>query len=467
MFVYNTITREREAFEPIDASCVRMYTCGPTVYDYAHIGNFRAYMFEDILRRQLKFEGFEVRQVMNLTDVDDKTIRGAIQNGVSLDAYTRPFKDAFFEDLRALNIEEAEVYPAATDHVDQMIRIIEQLIASDHAYVSDDGSVYYQISTFEDYGRLANLDHSGLQAGARVSHDEYDKENFGDFALWKSWDESDGEVAWDSPWGRGRPGWHIECSAMSMEYLGESFDLHTGGVDNIFPHHENEIAQSEAATGTRPFVKYWMHCGYLNVGGAKMAKSEGNFYTLRNLLDKGYQGREVRYVLMAAHYRQPLNFTFDALDAARAALGRIDEFHARLLDSAGDAGAPDTTPTWAEEGVAAFREAMNDDLNMPEALGALFNMIHEGNRQLDEAAMDDAAASAALAAFTSLDQVLGILTGPPDAEADDEVTAMLAAREQARADKDWAESDRLRDELASLGWEVRDTPEGQKLKKLT
>jgi cysteinyl-tRNA synthetase len=443
-----------------------MYTCGPTVYDYAHIGNFRAYMFEDILRRQLKFEGFEVKQVMNLTDVDDKTIRGAIADGISLDAYTKPFKDAFFDDLRALNIEEAEVYPAATDHVDQMIRMIKQLIASGHAYVSDDGSVYYQISKFDDYGRLAKLDREGLQAGARVSHDEYDKENVGDFALWKSWGEEDGEVAWDSPWGRGRPGWHIECSAMSMHYLGESFDLHTGGVDNIFPHHENEIAQSEAATGTHPFVKYWMHCGYLNVGGAKMSKSEGNYYTLRNLLDKGYDGRQVRYVLMAAQYRQPLNFTFDALDAARAALGRIDEFHERLLEAAGEASEAGQAPAWAKIGVERFRDAMNDDLNMPEALGALFNMIHEGNRAMDENSFSAEAARSALAEFVSLDQVLGILSTSQGDEAGADVVALMEARTRARENKDWAESDRIRDELAAVDWEVRDTPQGPKLKKL-
>ncbi|MDA0991771.1 MAG: cysteine--tRNA ligase, partial [Verrucomicrobia bacterium] len=384
MQIFNTYSRQLETFESIDDKKVRMYTCGPTVYNYAHIGNFRAYMFEDILRRQLKAAGYEVCQVMNLTDVDDKTIRGAREAGISLDAYTKTFKDAFFADIDRLSIERAEHYPAATDHIAGMIVMIEKLLASGHAYRSDDGCVYYKVASFADYGRLAHMQLENLQVGSRVAHDEYEKDHVADFALWKAWDESDGDVGWDSPWGRGRPGWHIECSAMSKALLGEQFDLHTGGVDNIFPHHENEIAQSEGASGCKPFVRYWMHCGYLIVDGAKMSKSSGNFYTLREILEKGYTGRQVRYVLLSAHYRQPLNFTFAALDAAATALARVDEFVARIEErAAAGATSADALPDWAATGEGHFREAMAADLNTPEALAALFDLVTAGNRALD------------------------------------------------------------------------------------
>ncbi len=327
--VYNTLSRRVEELVPLTPGRVHMYTCGPTVYNFAHVGNFRAYIFEDLLRRYLLYHGYQVCQVMNLTDVDDKTIRGAREKGVSLAEFTRPYVAAFFEDIERLNIARAEHYPAATDHVPEMIALIQTLLDKGVAYRSDDGSVYFSIAKFPGYGKLAHLDMDGLQAGARVAQDEYQKDNVADFALWKAWDPADGDVAWDAPWGRGRPGWHIECSAMSMKYLGPSFDLHTGGMDNIFPHHEDEIAQSEAATG-QPFARYWMHCAHLVVEGRKMSKSLGNFYTLRDVLGRGYTGREVRYVMLATHYRQSLNFSFASLDAARAALGRVDEFTARL-----------------------------------------------------------------------------------------------------------------------------------------
>ncbi|HPG00875.1 MAG TPA: cysteine--tRNA ligase, partial [Kiritimatiellia bacterium] len=277
---YNTLTRQIDDFQSLEDGNVRMYTCGPTVYNFAHIGNFRAYVFEDLLRRYLKYSGYQVTQVMNLTDVDDKTIKGALQQGTSLKDYTKTYVDAFFEDLRLLEVEPAEYYPAATDHIPDMIALIHRLFEKGVAYQSDDGSIYFSISKYKDYGKLAHLDMSGLRAGARVAQDEYEKENLADFALWKAWDEKDGDVFWESPWGRGRPGWHIECSAMSMRYLGESFDIHTGGVDNVFPHHEDEIAQSEAATG-KQFARYWLHCAHLIVDGKKMSKSLGNFYTQR------------------------------------------------------------------------------------------------------------------------------------------------------------------------------------------
>ncbi len=465
MNVYNTFSRRVEAFAPIEAGLVRMYTCGPTVYNYAHIGNFRAYMFEDILRRQLQASGYRVVQVMNLTDVDDKTIRGARQAGVSLNEFTARFKQSFFEDLRVLNIEPAEHYPAATDYVPAMIALIARLVTAGHAYRSDDGSVYFRVLTFPDYGKLAHLDMAGLKAEARVRQDEYDKENVGDFALWKAWDEADGDVVWDSPWGRGRPGWHIECSAMSMQLLGESFDIHTGGVDNIFPHHVNEIAQSEGATGRRPFVRYWLHCGYLVVDGAKMSKSLGNFYTLRDLIERGYHGREVRYVLLASQYRQPLNFTFAALDGARSALARVDEFRARLQEKAGVTALADgsTLPGWAVEPLAAFGAAMDDDLNTPEALAALFDLVAAGNRAMDQGATTASEAAAVLAGLVRIDRVLGVLE-QAEARPDAEVLALAEARNRARKERNWAEADRMRDALAAKGWEIRDTPEGPKLK---
>ena len=461
MRIFNTLSQQLEELVPLDGNRVRMYTCGPTVYNFAHIGNFRAYIFEDILRRTLKHFGFEVMQVMNLTDVDDKTIRGARAAGLSLDAFTRRYKDAFFADLRTLGIEPAEHYPAATDHIPGMIAIITALIGKGHAYRSDDGSIYFRVSSFPSYGKLAHLDLSGLRPGARVAHDEYEKENLADFALWKAWDEQDGDVAWDSPWGRGRPGWHIECSAMSTRYLGETFDLHTGGVDNIFPHHEDEIAQTEAATG-KPFVKYWMHCAHLVVDGRKMSKSLGNFYTLRDILDRGYTGRETRYVLMSGQYRQSLNFTFEALDAARRSLERLDEFRDRLTSLAAAAAAE--APGWVKEAAGRFDAALAEDLNVPESLAALFDMVLAGNRSMNENAVPAAQAAAALAALDRFDRVLGVLAKPA-AEAPAEALALLEQRQQARKAKNWAESDRIRNELAAMGWVIQDTPQGAKLKK--
>jgi len=468
MKIYSTLSRKLEEFEPLEPGRARLYTCGPTVYNYAHIGNFRAYIFEDILRRQLKAEGYDVTQVMNITDIDDKTIRGASGAGVALRDYTERYTSAFFEDLEALNIEPAEHYPAATDHVSEMQELIGKLFDNGYAYQSDEGSVYFDLGKFKSYGKLARLDMSGLRAGARVAQDEYDKENVADFALWKAWDEADGDVVWDSPWGRGRPGWHIECSAMSMKYLGETFDIHTGGIDNMFPHHENEIAQSEGATG-KPFVKYWMHCGYLVVDGTKMSKSLGNFYTLRDILEKGYAGREVRYVLLSAHYRQPLNFTFGALDAARAALSRLDDFKSRLNEQAGadaESGAEADAPDWAARGRRDFKAAMNDDLNMPEALGAIFEMVHAGNKAMDGQDLASKQAAAALEVMSGIDLVLGVLQTEDAAAPDSQVLDLAEQRSRARADKNWGEADRLRDELAQVGWEVRDTPDGPKLKRI-
>jgi cysteinyl-tRNA synthetase len=461
MKVFNTLTRRLEEFEPLNPGRVGMYTCGPTVYDFAHIGNFRAYVFEDLLRRYLTFSGYRVTQVMNLTDVDDKTIRGSMARGLPLSEYTAVYKRAFFEDLQTLRIEPAEHYPAATDHVPEMIALIAKLMEKGFAYRSDDGSIYFRIAAFKDYGKLAHLDREGLRAGARVRQDEYDKDNAADFALWKAWDAADGGVAWDSPWGRGRPGWHIECSAMSTRYLGESFDIHTGGVDNIFPHHEDEIAQSEAASG-KPFVKYWLHCAHLIVDGRKMSKSLGNFFTLRDVVGRGYTGREVRYVLLSAQYRQPLNFTFEALNGARAALARFDEFAERLRSWTG-AGVAGALPEWAAAAKKRFSEALDDDLNVSEALAALFDMMRDGNRAMDAGDLGGGA-DAVRAWLGEADRVLGFIQAGAST-ADAEVVGLVEARSRARAAKDWAEADRIRGRLAALGWEVKDTPDGPKLKK--
>jgi cysteinyl-tRNA synthetase len=421
-------------------------------------------MFEDLLRRYIKFCGFEVTQVQNLTDVDDKTIRSSIEQGLPLKEYTQTYIDAFFEDLAKLNIEPAEHYPAATDYIPEMISIIETLFEKGYAYQSEDGSVYYSIDRFETYGKLAHLDREGMQSGARVAQDEYDKENAADFALWKAYVPADGDVAWDSPWGRGRPGWHIECSAMSMKLLGESFDIHTGGVDNIFPHHEDEIAQSEAATG-KPYSKYWMHCGYLVVDGKKMSKSLGNFYTLREILDMGYTGREVRYELLSSHYRQSLNFAFKSLDANRAALKRLDEFYATILEAAGGESEAGDLPGWAAETRKRFAEAMDDDMNISGAMAAIFDTVHAGNKAMAEHPLSAEQALAVAGLWKELDAVLGLLI-PEESAIPAEATELLEARAVARAEKNWAESDRIRDALADLGWTVKDTPEGPKLRKI-
>ncbi len=462
--IYNTMSRTKEELVPLDGKHVRMYTCGPTVYNYAHIGNFRAYMFEDLLRRYIKFCGFQVTQVQNLTDVDDKTIRASIEQGLPLKEYTQTYIDAFFADLAKLNIEPAEHYPAATDYIPEMIALIEVLFEKGYAYQSDDGSVYYRIDQFSEYGKLARLDREGMQSGARVDQDEYDKDNAADFALWKAYVPEDGDVVWDSPWGRGRPGWHIECSAMSMKLLGESFDIHTGGVDNIFPHHEDEIAQSEAATG-KPYSKYWMHCGYLVVDGRKMSKSLGNFHTLREVLDMGYSGREVRYELLSGHYRQSLNFAFKSLDANRAALKRLDEFSANIKEAVGAEAEPGELPAWAARTREKFAGAMDDDMNISGAMAAIFDTVHAGNKAMAESAIPARQAMAVSTLWKELDTVLGILEAPKE-EISVEVAALLEARTTARSEKDWSESDRIRDALANLGWTVKDTPEGPKLRKL-
>jgi len=459
--LFNTYSRQIELFAPLDPAGkkVKMYTCGPTVYNYAHIGNFRAYLFEDLLQRHLESRGYEVERVMNLTDVDDKTIRGCRQLGMRLAEFTEKFKRAFFEDLETLRVERAAHYPAATEdrYIARMIEMIRQLETAGIAYQAEDRSVYFRLSKFPDYGKLAHLNLDELRPTGRIQNDEYEKESVGDFALWKAWDENDGDVSWDSPWGPGRPGWHIECSAMATALLGPELDIHCGGVDNIFPHHEAEIAQSECCTGKK-FVRHWLHCAHLMVDGQKMSKSLGNFYTLRDLTAKGFTGREVRYALLTVNYRLPLNFTLAGLEASRAALARIDEWTARLLDYAKDAP-PAATPLSAH--AAQFSAALDDDLNIAGALGHLFDLIRESNTALDRKELSPGNAAQLLDDWRAIDRVLAFQREAATIPA--EVLALVEQRQQARANRDWAESDRLRDLIAQLGYIVKDTKDGPKV----
>jgi len=456
MRIFNTLTRRIEEFEPRVPGQVGLYTCGPTVYDYAHIGNFRTYVWEDLLRRTLKFLGFGVTQVMNITDIEDKIIAKAIAQRVGLSEITEPFIAAFFEDLLTLGIEKAEQYPRATEHIPEMIAIAKALESKGLTYVSQ-GSLYFRIGAFDSYGRLSNLENREIKIGARVDSDEYDKDDARDFVLWKG--HKDGEPAWDSPYGAGRPGWHLECSAMSMKYLGESFDLHTGGVDNIFPHHENEIAQSEGATG-HPFVKYWMHAAHLMVDGEKMAKSKGNFYTVRDLVAKGHDPRALRYLLLTTHYRTSLNFTFDALARAGGELQRFDALHARLASAPRPAGRDDGFDAKVAAIEAEVRAALADDLNISGAQGALFRLVREANAALDRNELPAESAEGLAETLGRIDAVFGVIAPKAPELLGPEVEALIASRQDARRAKNFRESDRIRDLLAAQGIVLEDTPSG-------
>jgi len=459
--LYNTMTRRVEPFTPLVPGTVRMYTCGPTVYDYAHIGNFRAYVWEDLLRRFLKHRGLAVTQVMNITDVEDKIIRSSAAAGLSLSDYTEPYIKGFFEDILTLGIEKAEHYPRATDHVPEMVDLIRRLTESGHTYESG-GSTYFRIDTFDSYGRLSGLDPSGIKPGARVESDEYEKDDVRDFVLWKA--RKEGEPSWTTPLGEGRPGWHIECSAMSMKYLGPSFDIHTGAVDNIFPHHENEIAQSEAATHA-PFVRHWLHCAHLIVDGEKMSKSKGNFHTLRDLLQKGLSPRSIRYFLLSSHYRKPLNFTFEGVAQSGQALERLDDFSERVqraLDAAPGAGSAERVEPHAR----AFEEALDDDLNTAEALGAVFDLVRTMNAALDR---NEASREALLAAERVIGGFRRVFGVPPRREEDlpADLAGLIEDRQKARQRKDFAEADRIRRALLERGIVLEDTPGGVRWKRST
>jgi len=471
LVLFNTLGRQLTRFEPIEPGVATMYTCGPTVYNDVHIGNLRTFMFEDLLRRSLRYLGYRVVQVMNVTDVDDKTIRGAHQAGISLDEYTAPFIESFLRDLDILHIERAEHFPRATHHIAEIIELISRLVERGFAYESD-GSVFFSITRDGDYGRLSGFDLAQVRRGERVASDEYGKEDVRDFVLWKG--VKPGEPAWDSPWGPGRPGWHVECSAMSMKYLGESFDLHCGGVDLIFPHHENEIAQSESATG-HPFVNTWVHSEHLIVDGQKMSKSLGNQYTLQELMDSGYTPRALRYALLSVHYRQKLNFSFEGLDAAAGALRRVDEMRFRLTHSE-DPARKTTEPRLAETLAKLprdFAAALADDLNIAAALAALFIFVKEVNVAVEERRLGVGDKERILTALADVDRVLGLLdpaawpAAAPSHQAseDEEIEGLIQARKEARQRRDFAESDRIRDELAGRGILLEDTPQGTRWKR--
>jgi cysteinyl-tRNA synthetase len=458
----DTLTGATRPLEPLEPGHVGIYSCGPTVYGPAHIGNFRSFLFADVLVRYLRYRGLQVTWVMNVTDVDDKIIRGANEAGVSIGELAERWLERFLADARGLRMTEPDVLPRATDHVDRMVALIQALLDKGYAYRTDDGSIFFRIDSWPAYGRLARLDPDQLRVGERVEADEYGKGDVRDFALWKG--PKAGEPSWDTAIGAGRPGWHIECSAMSMAYLGESFDIHTGGVDLVFPHHEDEIAQSEAATG-KPFVQTWLHCAHLRLGGAKMAKSTGNISRVVELLEAGVSARALRYALISVHYRQGLEYTPASLDAAAAAIDRLDTLVAALGAYAEErADATDLTSKLSE-GRSRFEAALDDDLNVSAALAAVFDLARELNRRLADRTLSSADAVQALATLRDLDRVLAILPDASD-ELPPEAAALVAAREAARAARDWAESDRIRDELAALGIAVEDTRDGQRWRRL-
>jgi cysteinyl-tRNA synthetase len=465
--IFNTLSRSVQDFVPLDPAgrSVGMYCCGPTVYDFAHIGNWRTFVFSDFVRRCLEFKGYAVRHVMNITDVDDKIIKAVQAKKISLPEFTAPFEAAFLDDLKTLQCLAPHETPRATGFIGEIISLIEKLIANGLAYVTADGSVYFSIEKYRgagrQYGQLVKLNFDEMRVGERVANDEYAKESVADFALWKARVPDDGAVFWPSPWGEGRPGWHIECSAMSMKLLGTSFDFHLGGEDLMFPHHEDEIAQSEGAgvqTAGQPFVKYWMHGAFLLVEGKKMSKSLGNFFTLRDLLAKGYSGREIRYLLLTAHYRETFNFTLAGLDGARSSLARIDECLGKLRELAGDRAAERD-----ESVLGRFTAALDDDLNVSGAWGVIFEWVRDLNRRLAEHALDAAAAAVGLATWKKLDTALGIGSAS-GVEIPPEIAALLEARQAARKAKDFKRSDAIRDELKAKGWVIEDTPKGPRLK---
>lgn len=458
---FNTLSGKIEDFKPITPGEVKLYTCGPTVYDYQHIGNFRAYIFEDLLKRSLLFMDYKVIHAMNITDVDDKTIRGANAEGVELHEYTKKFTEDFFENINTLNISQADYYPRATEHIPEMVEMISGLLKKGYAYKKD-GSVYFSIAKFPDYGKLSNINLEELKPGQRIESDEYEKEAAHDFALWKS--KKENELFWETEIGAGRPGWHIECSVMSSKYLGQSFDIHCGGVDNIFPHHENEIAQSEAYFGKK-FVNYWLHCHHLVVGGEKMAKSKGNFYTLKDILDRNYDPLALRLLLLSTHYRKLLNFTFEALEQSSASLQRIKDFLYELKHHSFEEGENKDISQLIEEQRNNFIKGLSDDLNISVALTAVFDMIRKVNVLISQGKVYSKDAEELISFIRALDGVLAVLPDeevellPPDA------TKKIEEREKARRDKDYKLADKIRNELLQQGIILEDTKDGVRWKK--
>ena len=474
--LFNTLSRHLEEFEPIEAGRVRMYICGPTVWNFAHIGNFRTFIFGDVLRRYLKFKGFELTHVFNLTDIDDRIINESAARNISIDEFTAPFITYFWEDFDALGNERPEVTPRATEHIKEMIGIIATLIENGHAYESD-GSIYYRIAAFPEYGKLSKISFEGNIAGAsdRVDTDKYDKEDARDFALWKL--VGDDEMpGWDAPFGRGRPGWHIECSAMAMRYLGEPFDLHAGGMDLQFPHHENEIAQSEGATG-KLFSKYWVHSEFLKIDDVTMSKSKGNFFTFRDLREQGYSPLAIRYLLLSVPYRKQLNFTFEGLKAAESTVERLRNFRSLVKEGGSPTGSDgassqasdgDTQPTGCDSAAAAlkkFEEAMDDDLNTAAALAAVHDMVREVNTIIAANGLTEEEKSAVLDAVAKFDAVLGIFGREDSDLLDEDVEALIAERQDARRHRNFARSDEIRDELAAKGIILEDTKDGMRWRR--
>ncbi|MHB1909244.1 MAG: cysteine--tRNA ligase [Nitrososphaerales archaeon] len=466
---FNALGRKMEEFKPITPGEVKMYTCGPTIWNFPHIGNYRTFVFEDLLRRYLEYRGYNVTQVMNLTDVDDRIIKVCREKNIDLYKFTEPYAKSFFEDLDFLRIKKASIYPRATDHIPEMVEIIQALLEKGFAYKSDDDSIYYKISKFPSYGKLSGLDVSTLKAGARVRQDDYDKDSAQDFALWKAWDANDGKVFWDTTLGRGRPGWHIECSAMSMKYLGEHFDIHTGGVDNMFPHHENEIAQSEAYTGIK-FANYWLEAEHLLTNDQKMAKRLGNFITINQLKGKGVSGAALRLFLLSGQYRTQLNFTEQSLEQAASSVRRINEFTLRLqemVDSNNEK--QESASKEVEDLVSKTRESyvasLDNDLDTPRALACVFDFITQGNKLLDKGS---SGAKLMLEFILSdFDSVFAVVTRSEVAETflTEDVKSLIARRASAREDKNWKLADSLRAELLEKGIEIQDTPQGQKWRR--
>jgi cysteinyl-tRNA synthetase len=460
--LYNSLGRKLEDFRPITEGEVKMYACGPTVWNYAHIGNFRTFVFEDLLRRYLKFKGLKVYEVKNITDVEDRIIRGIKQFNMSRADLTSFYEKAFMEDLATLGIEKAELYPRATDSVKDMVGLVKTLMQKGYAYKAPDGSVYFDVSKFKTYGELSGIRLGRGKETGRVSQDHYEeKQEAADFALWKAWDPDDGEVYWETDLGKGRPGWHIECSTMSMKFLGETFDLHTGGMDLKFPHHENEIAQSEAATGKK-FVNYWLHSGFLTIRGEEMHKSVGNVVNLRDLVGRGWDPMVIRLFLLSSRYRDPVDLTDGALEQARAEMARLNDFVARLRSvkepSPKEPSLQDSLPS-------EFEEAMDDDLNTPKAFSVLFTFVKKVNTMIDSDSLGKAGAARALAELERVNSVLGVLdleeqTLPPV------LADLVARRDLARSRKDFEESDRLRTQLLAEGVLVEDTPTGTKWRKV-
>ena len=455
MKFYNSLTRKKEKFIPIKKGMVGLYTCGPTVYDNSHIGNFRTFLFEDLLKRALLAFNYEVYHVMNITDVDDKTIKKSNDENVKLSEITKKYTDSFLKDLSLLRIKKADEYPLATDHINEMIEIIKVLIEKKYAYISKDGSVFFKISKYTEYGRLVKLSQTTKIEKIQLS-DEYDLDSANDFALWKSYKEEDGDVTWNSPWGKGRPGWHIECSAMSTKYLGEHFDIHCGGIDNKFPHHENELAQSVCALNTK-FVNFWLHSEFLTIEGKKMSKSLNNYYVISDLVKNGFSYEDFRFIILSAHYRSKVNFSLKRKDEAKSAIGRIEEFRQRLLDLSKIIS--EKLPKEADD----FNDALQDDLDTPKALAVFFNWIRLTNQKIDKKIFTKQEAEAGNRFIQYFNSIFAILDNKN--ELPDEVKLLVDSRENHRKNKEWQKSDLIRDKLLSMGWKLKDTPNGPKITK--